>query len=82
MRFATPFTLVAGMAPCCRLSIEWSRKSPNTKGSGSPSSSRRVRRETPKGYTSVGPHMDDLTLALDARDARSTPRASISLEGP
>ncbi len=30
----------------------------------------RLPRDREKGYTSAGPHMDDLTLALDGRDAR------------
>jgi len=30
----------------------------------------RASRDADKGYTSVGPHMDDVTLALDSRDAR------------
>jgi DNA replication and repair protein RecF len=31
----------------------------------------RLPRDLEKGYTSAGPHMDDLTLALDERGARS-----------
>ena len=31
----------------------------------------RVERDREKGYTSAGPHMDDVTLALDGRGARS-----------
>ena len=30
----------------------------------------RSSRDVERGYTSVGPHMDDLTLSLDGRDAR------------
>jgi DNA replication and repair protein RecF len=30
----------------------------------------RLERDREKGYTSAGPHMDDLTLALDGREAR------------
>jgi DNA replication and repair protein RecF len=30
----------------------------------------RAARDAERGYTSVGPHMDDLTLSIDGRDAR------------
>jgi DNA replication and repair protein RecF len=32
---------------------------------------RRLERDRERGYTSAGPHMDDLTLALDGKGARS-----------